>query len=177
MLGYICKGKITPRYTLLSFLFPGTLPRANQQSTGLILPARLCRAIVPRHDAKTNAARWFQNTRPRTAATIGATSSERATKIKAPTAGHANLYPRHALLSFTFPEDSPALFPTVHWTVGTGRDTDRPDELFSSSDGAQTVATSRIIAIKKQPYTLCKTVSGAPSGTRTQDPLIKSQYL
>ena len=87
---------------------PGTLPRANQQSAGLILPARLCRAIVPRHDAKTNAARWFQNTRPRTAATIGATSSERATKSKAPTAGHAALCPRHVLLSFPFPGDSPA---------------------------------------------------------------------
>ena len=44
-------------------------------------------------------------------------------------------------------------------------------------DGAQTAAAFRITAIKKQPYTLCKAVSGAPSGTRTQDPLIKSQLL
>ena len=44
-------------------------------------------------------------------------------------------------------------------------------------DGAQTVAAFRITAIKKQPCTLCKAVSGAPSGTRTQDPLVKSQLL
>ena len=28
--------------------------------------------------------------------------------------------------------EGPAHFPTVHWTVGTGRDADRPDVLFSS---------------------------------------------
>lgn len=44
-------------------------------------------------------------------------------------------------------------------------------------DGAQTAAAFRITAIKKQPCTLCKAVSGAPSGTRTQDPLVKSQLL
>ena len=33
-----------------------------------------------------------------------------------------------------------------------------PSQLFSSSDGAQTVAAFRVIAIKKQPYTLCKAV-------------------
>ena len=35
--------------------------------------------------------------------------------------------------------ESPALFPTVHWTVGTGRDVRRPDELFDSRTSAQTV--------------------------------------
>ena len=30
---------------------------------------------------------------------------------------------------------------------------------------------------KKQPYVYRKAVCGAPSGTRTQDPLIKSQLL
>ena len=33
-----------------------------------------------------------------------------------------------------------------------------PSQLFSSSDGAQTVAASRVVAIKKEPYTLCKAV-------------------
>ncbi len=35
----------------------------------------------------------------------------------------------------------------------------------------------RKIATKKQPYVHRKAVCGAPSGTRTQDPLIKSQLL
>ena len=39
------------------------------------------------------------------------------------------------------------------------------------------VEAPRDVATKKQPYTLCKAVFGAPSGTRTQDPLIKSQLL
>ena len=44
-------------------------------------------------------------------------------------------------------------------------------------DGAQAAAASRIIAIKKEPYVFRKALLGAPSGTRTQDPLIKSQLL
>ena len=39
------------------------------------------------------------------------------------------------------------------------------------------VTLSRKIATKKQPYAYRKAVCGAPSGTRTQDPLIKSQLL
>ena len=46
-----------------------------------------------------------------------------------------------------------------------------------SSQMMHLVTLSRKIATKKQPYAYRKAVCGAPSGTRTQDPLIKSQLL
>ena len=48
--------------------------------------------------------------------------------------------------------------------------------LCSIPDGAPAGAFPKM-AIKKQPYAYRKAVCGAPSGTRTQDPLIKSQLL
>ena len=52
-----------------------------------------------------------------------------------------------------------------------------PAHSLFSSQMMHLVTLSRKIATKKQPYAYRKAVCGAPSGTRTQDPLIKSQLL
>ena len=65
----------------------------------------------------------------------------------------------------------PALFPTVRRTVGTGRDAERPDELFESLPG-QTGCLPKDNNKKGFPFL---GNLGAPEGTRTPDLLIRSQ--
>ena len=76
--------------------------------------------------------------------------------------------PRQALLTAASPGDSPAGCPTVHWTVGPGAAAPSP---CSSPPSVQTKSKP------PQRDTLWGLAFGAPSGTRTQDPLIKSQLL
>ena len=97
----------------------GTLPWANQQSAGLLVPALRCRltscgARIGRRPlgrglssatAAPAPAPCFRRRRRSPSQLLS--SSERATKIKAPTAGHANLYPRYILLIFPFPGTLP----------------------------------------------------------------------
>ena len=72
--------------------------------------------------------------------------------------------------------DSPAHFRTVRWTVRTGRDARRPDVLFSSLAVHQVLLSGRI-NIRKAPCHSSRALIGAPPGTRTLGPLIKSQLL
>ena len=91
---------------------PGTLPRANQQSAGLLVPALRCYLT-----------------------SCGARIGRRPLG--------------RGLSSATA---APATAPCFR------RRRRSPPQLFSSSDGAQAAATSRIIAIKKEPYVFRKAV-------------------
>ena len=66
---------------------------------------------------------------------------------------------------------------TVRRTVFAPRYADAGPGLFSSSMVHLKAAASRKKGNKKTPCNLMQGVCGAPSGTRTQDPLIKSQLL
>ena len=60
----------------------------------------------------------------------------------------------------------PAHFPTVRRTVGTGRDADRPDVLFSSPM-AHRVQLSRRLDKRKTPCFPARRLRGAPDWIRT----------
>ena len=66
---------------------------------------------------------------------------------------------------------------TVRRTVFAPRYADAGPGLFSSPMVHLKAAASRKKGNKKTPCNLMQGVCGAPSGTRTQDPLIKSQLL
>ena len=66
---------------------------------------------------------------------------------------------------------------TVHWTVFAGRDVRRPARAVLVPDGAPLVRSVPGCCNKKTALRFRKAAPGAPSGTRTQDPLIKSQLL
>ena len=126
-----CKPKAKPprRDTLLSapgallFLFhsPWTLPRANQQSVRLLVPALRCRltGCGARIGRRPLGGTPPLRPRPLLRLPVSAAGGGRLhscsrppsvqTKSKAPTAGHAALYPRRATVPFPFPGDSPAL--------------------------------------------------------------------
>ena len=76
----------------------------------------------------------------------------------------------------TLPSISRAL-KTVRRTVFAPRYADAGPGLFSSPMVHLKAAASRKKGNKKTPCNLMQGVCGAPSGTRTQDPLIKSQLL
>ena len=52
-----------------------------------------------------------------------------------------------------------------------------PQQAILVPNGAQTAVPSKTYNKKKYPAASCEVFCGAPSGTRTQDPLIKSQLL
>ena len=60
----------------------------------------------------------------------------------------------------------PAHFPTVRRTVGTGRDADRPDVLFSSPMAHQMLLSQRL-DIRKTPCFPARRLRGAPDWIRT----------
>ena len=60
----------------------------------------------------------------------------------------------------------PAHFPTVRRTVGTGRDADRPDVLFSSPMAHQMLIYQRL-DIRKTPCFPARRLRGAPDWVRT----------
>ena len=105
-------------------------------------------------------------------------SSERANQKQAPMAGHAiKALPPSRAAGRELPRGLSRALKTPRRGVFAGRDVRRPARAVLVPDGAPFVRNVPGCCNKKTALHFRKAVPGAPSGTRTQDPLIKSQLL
>ena len=133
----------------------GTLPRANKAPLGLC-----CRSVRKATDTPCSRPRW--RTRPQCPGKL----QQKNTPLPPP-----------SRTSHTIPRGLSRALKTPHWGVFAPRYAKRGARAVLVPDGAP-VRNVPGNCNKKTPRNFLRGVCfGAPSGTRTQDPLIKSQLL